>query len=505
MAEVFRSSVFAVKEETTEGTLITPVAGDFIAVREGSALSAALETLDSDELQNSIAAAKSFTGKESPSGTIIRYMKHSGSEGTAPEDKILYESCLGTETISTERDTVAGSTAGTATAAAVLNVDTGEGAEFAEGRAVLIKDGTNGYTIRNVKSVSTDALTLNFNLPGAPASGVNLGQSIHYRPASTDHPSFSAYHYQAGSSAAFYQAVAGCKTTSISMDLSANSLASVEFSVEGTQFFYNPITITSGSNDDIDFTDDAGTVQATLTAKTYNNPHDLAREVSNKMNAVASDTITVSYSDSAGTYTIASNGSTTFSLLWNSGAGNTAGAALGFSVAADDTGAFTYTSDSAISFDPPATPSYDDSDPIVVKNAQFLLGDFDDTTCRVASNVSFSISTPKTDVNSVCAESGIDSSIINSREATISATIAVAQYESTLFDKFINNNEVAVMFNAGTKTAGNWDAGKCINIYMPNASINALPVANQDGYVVYNLEAKAFVDSTNKDVHINFL
>jgi len=224
------------------------------------------------------------------------------------------------------------------------------------------------------------------------------------------------------------------------------------------------------------------------------------------MDALTTDNITVTYSDTTGKFTIASDG-VTLSLLWNTGTNTatTIGSDLGFTVSADDTGATSYTSDSAISFDPPATPSYDSTDAIVVKNAQLLIGDFDDTTCRVASNVSFSISTPKTDILSVCSESGIDSSVINSREATLSATIAVSVYESTLFDKFINNNEVAVMMNAGVKSSGNWTAGKCINIYMPNATITALPIANQDGYVVYNLEATAFVDSSNKDVHINFL
>jgi hypothetical protein len=47
MAEVYRSSVFAVKEETTEGTLIVPVAADFVPIREGFSFQGQLETIQS--------------------------------------------------------------------------------------------------------------------------------------------------------------------------------------------------------------------------------------------------------------------------------------------------------------------------------------------------------------------------------------------------------------------------------------------------------------------------
>ena len=61
------------------------------------------------------------------------------------------------------------------------------------------------------------------------------------------------------------------------------------------------------------------------------------------------------------------------------------------------------------------------------------------------------------------------------------------------------------MFNAGEKSGTNWTAGTIVNVYMANAAITAIPVVEQDGYVVYNIEAIGFVNSTNKDIHINFL
>jgi hypothetical protein len=83
--------------------------------------------------------------------------------------------------------------------------------------------------------------------------------------------------------------------------------------------------------------------------------------------------------------------------------------------------------------------------------------------------------------------------------------MALEQYEAGLFDKFINNTTTQIMVNAGRKSGTNWVAGTIVNVYMANASITAVPVVNQDGYCVFNIEATSFVNTTNKDVHINFL
>lgn len=509
MTEVYRSSLFAAKEETTEGTLQAESASDFVPIREGFTFQGNLEVVQSDELIDDIAPGKSFTAKETPVGSLPRYLRHSGVEGTAPEFSVMIKSAIGSQTTNgTEYNTASSSSAGTSSARAYLKMGSNQEDNYLEGQAVLIKDATNGYSIRNVYYVdsASNQLDLNFNLSAAPASGIGLGKAIHFRPQGTGHVTYSAYHYQASSSSAFKQAMAGARTTNMVLNFPANGLAEINFDFEGIQFYYNPITITA-STSYIDFTDDTGTFAAQLTQKVYNNPHDLAREVEAKMNDVAGDVITVTYSNTTGKYTIASDGGSTFSLLWNSGGNtaNTAATKLGFSAAADDTGAFTYTSDNALTYSPASAPTYDSQDSIMVKNSELLIGGFEDTTCRVASTATFTISTPKTDVPSICAESGIDSSITNSREVSFSSTIALARHDVGLFDKFINNTTTSIMFNTGTKSAGNWVAGTCVNVYMANAAITAHPIAEQDGYVVINLEARGFVSDNNKDIHINFL
>jgi hypothetical protein len=192
VAKQTRSAVFAIREESSEGTLIAiSSASQFTVLREGFSFQSGVETVDSDELVNDIGASESLVTRESPTASIPKYFKHSGVEGQAPDYSLMIKSAMGSQTTnSTEYNTVASSTAGTSAAAAVIKVDTGEGANFAKGQALLIKDGTNGYSIRNVASISSDDLTLNYNLGAAPASGVNLGKAIHFAPAATGHPTY---------------------------------------------------------------------------------------------------------------------------------------------------------------------------------------------------------------------------------------------------------------------------------------------------------------------------
>jgi hypothetical protein len=506
MAELQRASVFGIKEETTAGTLIElDSAGLFIPLRVGFSITPEIEELTSDEVVNDIGASKSLTGKENPSGVHGAYLKHSEVEGTAPETEVLYKSCFGSQTDNaTEYDTVAASTT------SVVKVDAAEGANFAVGQALLVKDGTNGYSIRNVASISTDDLTVNFNLANAPASGVNLGKANFFSPAASGHPSFSAWMYTANAGAV--QAIAGCRTSGITMTMAAGQQAEVEFSYTGSAYYFNPIIITS-ANKYLDITDDTGTVVATLTEQVYASPHDLADEIATKCTAASagsgSDTITCTYSNSTGKFTIVSDASP-FSILWKTGthgadnADDHVGTTIGFSDSADDSGAQTYTSDAAISFAAGYTASYDDADNIVVKDCELMIGSATENTCRKAATVGFEIATPTVDVESICASTGVSEKLINSREVTMTATLVLERYEAGLFDKYINNETTQVMMNIGPKSGGNWVAGKCVNIFMGNASITTHSIVGDD-FAQIELTAKGFVSSTKKDVYLSFI
>lgn len=510
MAEKTRSSVIGIKEETTEGSLIELAAGsEFTEIREGFTVQGSVDTVESDALVDDIGSSEPFTTKETPTSSISKYLKHSGVEGQAPDYAILIKSAMGTQTNnSTQYDTVSGSTAGTSAAAAVINVDSGEGDAHVEGQALLIKDGTNGYNIRNVKSISTDALTLNYNLANAPASGVNLGKAIHFSPSAEGHPTYSLHHYQSSAAtSSLHQAIAGCRTVNMSLNMPANDLASIDFDIEGIKFYYNPIVV-SASNNKIDFIDVSlgSELTATLTNKTYQSPKDLAAEVSTKMTAASTngDTITCTFDSTTGKYTIATDGAY-LDIDWATGTNNASAADTILGFAADVTGATTYTG-VASTYSTGLTPSFDSSKAFVVKNQELVIGNFVRNDCREANSFSVAISTPKTDVESFCAESGVSESVVLNREVTATATLIFQEHEVDEFDAMISNSTTSLMFNGGEKGSdGNWVPGKCINIWMPNAKITANTIADSDGLLVVELEAKGFVTTGDKDIHINFL
>ena len=507
-AQITRASVFAIKLETTEGTLLAPsAAGDFIPLRSGFEMTPNIETLDNDELVNDLGASKAYTGKQSPSGKHDIYMKHSETEGTAPEWALLLKTALGAQTDNgTEYDTIAGSDT------TKVVVDSGEGASFAVGQALLIKDIANGLReIRNVASISTDDLTHNFSTTNSPGVGVNLGKCIAFAPANSGHPTFSAWLYLANGGA--IQAMSGCRVTSVSIEFPTGQQATCSFSYEGNRFYFNPL-IVSDSNKYIDLTDGTGTVAATVATGIYESPIELATAIKTALDAASApsdaDTFTVTFSSSTGKFTIASDG-TVMSLLWKTGthgadnADDHIGTLIGFSDAADDTGALTYTADSALSYAAAYTPSYDNADSIIVKEAEIMIGDSTDNSCRKAQNVSITIDTPTVDVDSICAESGLLEKLPGSRTVSLSCSIVLEKHEAHLFDKFINNTTTQVMVNVGAKdNSGNWVEGKCVNVYFGNATISAFSVSAGD-YIVMNLEMKGFVDTNKKDVYINLV
>lgn len=490
-----RSSVLAVVKETTESTLKKPSAAtDYVALQDDFSMSPNFNLLENAELKNSLGKAKSITGAEAPTASLSHYIRHSGVEGQAPNYGVILEAALGAvSTASTEYDTVSGSTT------SVLKVNTGEGATFERGEIILCKDSTNGYRIRGLDSISGDDLTMGFQLPNAPASGVNLGKCVLYKPANSSHPTLSLWHYLGNGGA--LQALAGARVTSTSIDISAGELINATYSLEGTGYYFDPIEVATGANKivaDIG----AGDVSVAVPVGFYKTPHELSAAILTALQGALAGTYTVAYSNSTGKYTITKSAGT-LAIKWLTGT-DTIGATLGYT--ADDTGALTYTSDSAISYASPYTPSYDSSDPLAAKDNEVMLGTASDYVCFKASTVSVSIDTPKADILSVCSTSGIQGSIISSREVTISVTALIEQYDASKFEAFRSNTDTKFQYSFGTKSGGNWVAGKCGAVYVPTATISSFEIQDQDGLASLSLELKAFVNSSGEgEVYIGFV
>lgn len=498
MAEVTRSSRLAIMEETTEGTPVA-VSGatDFVALQDGFEINGENETIDNLELKGSIGATKKVVGVERSAFTMSHYLVHSGVEGQAPEYDLMLESLFGSETVQgTERTTTTGSSAGTASARAVVNLAAG-GSDYSLGKAMLIKDTTNGYSIRNVYSVSTNALTLAQNLANAPATGVTCGKHVNYSPADTGHKSLSCWLYR--SNGAAVELASGVKMAEGSIEITANENINMTFTGSGTNYYYNPIIITAGSNDALDF-NDGGAQSITIPAGIYT-PDNAASALQTAMDGVSSDNITVVYSDSTGKFTAASDGGT-FTVDWATTT-NTLGAAFGFT--ADDTGATSYVSDNALSLASPYTPSYDNAQPLVAKNMEVMFGGFNDITCFCAQSFTLNIANTKQDILCFCEETGIAGSLMTERAVTGNILFTLSKYDMDKFNRYKNSSETMITLNAGSKTGGNWDAGKCINVFLYRATLDTYIVGDTDGIVTISCDFSGYVENSEGEVYLNFL
>lgn len=488
-----------VVEETTGGTLKAPSAGtEAIALQPGFEATPNTDTQVNEELRASVGPSKPILGLERPTFSFSHYLRGHGTAGSTPDYHLLLKSLFGsTSTNSTERATTTGSTT------LLVELAAG-GTDFALGKAVLVKMST--YEIRPVHSVSTNQLTLGFTLNNAPGNTISTGKCINYTPANSGHPTLSFWLYRANE--ANIEAMAGGLVTEMSIDVDVGALINMSFTASGTKFFFDPIIIAS-TNKHIDITTDNVTDDAaTIAEGIYQTPHALATAIASAIAAAdPAETFTCTYSDTTGKFTIATSTSTVLSLLWQSGT-NTATSAkttLGFANT-DDTGATTYTSDTAQSFADAQTPALDSSDPLVAKDMEVLLGDASAYIRPCIQTMSINVSLDAADVECLTATSGVDSKTVRRRNSTIEATFLLTKYDAKIFDRFINNTETRFCFNFGPKSGGNWVAGKCGCIYVPQCTLSAVRVGEADGSVIFAVTISPYVDSSgNPEIYVNLL
>ena len=413
----YKSSVLAIKVESTEGTPVVPTSGaNAVALQEDFSMTPGIETQENNELRASIGKAKSIPGKETPSASLTHYLRHSGVEGQAPNFGPVLKSFFGTEVVAgTEYDTASGSTT------TVIAFPSGEGTNFQRGQGLLLKDSANGYRIRAIHSMSSDNATLGFKVPTAPASGVNTGKCVLYKPANTDHPSLTLWHYLGNGGGV--QMMAGARAVSLDIEVNAGELINFKSDFEGLSYYYDPIEITS-STKYLDFTDDDGTFAAIIAPGYYKTPKALASAISAAMDAANSgETHTCTYSDTTGRFTIISTG-TVLTLKWNTGSNtaNTIATKIGFSAAGDSSGTAAttgYTSATAQDYAFSYTASYDNADPLAAKYQEVMIGDQTDYACFGASTVNITGKLTRATLDSICAESGVEASLITADRKSV--------------------------------------------------------------------------------------
>lgn len=497
-----RSSVLALVPETTEGTPVAPAAAtQYTAMQGDLAIKPVFAVQENDEKRSSIGRGKVILGAEAPTVSFSHYIRHSGTEGAAPDYNDLLKALFGTETVnSTQRATTSGSGTSTIILAA-------GGSDFARGAGILLKDTTNGSRIRAVHSVSSNTLTLGFQVPVAPATGMNVGKCVYYSPASTGHQTLTLWHYMGNGGTT--EMVSGCRVTEMALDASAGELINANFSLEGIGYYQNPITATS-SKRYIDWENDDGTFAAAVAVKVYKSPHELAAAIQTAMNTASTgETHTVTYSNTTGKFTFTSTG-TLLSLLFLSGTNNANSIAtlIGFA-AADATGtaaATGYTSATAQSFASPYTPTLDSANALAAKYQEVMLGEVDDYVCFEASKVSVTVSNERAEIKSICAETGVSGSTITGREVKISLTALLNKYDTDAWERFRTNAETRFQFSFGEKTGSNWTPGKCGYIYAPTTTVTDFQITESDDLAVLEMELTCFVDeSGNGECYLGFL
>lgn len=488
-----RSSVLAVKVETTEGTPVPPAAAtDYFAIQDDFDITPQFDQLENAELRSSIGRAKSIIGAENPTVSLSHYLRHSGVEAQeADYGDLLYGAFGARATAGAEYDTASSSTQ------SLLKVGSGEADTFQRGEVLLIKDAANGYRIRAITAASGTDLTLGFQVPVAPASGVNLGRCVLYYPANSGHPSLTIWHYLGNGGAV--QMVTGCRVTELDVEATAGELLNASFSLEGLAYFLNCIQITSSTRY-IDWTDDDATYAATVPVGFYKDPHELADAIAAAMNAAAVQPYTVTYLDASGKFKIVGAG-TLLTLEWNTGANtaNSIASKIGFSTAADSsgTGAATgYTSPSAVSWASPYTPTLDSSDPLAVKGHEVMFGDQDDYLCADLSTVRFNVSNSRRITASICAESGRSGSQITERSVTVGGTFELQQHDVDKWRRFRAGVTTQLQYSHGIKVGGNWVPGKCGALFAPTFVITSFKITDDDGIATCEWEGEAFVEGS---------
>lgn len=498
-----RNSVLAVKVETTEGTPVAPAAAtDYVAIQENFGMQPSFNVLQNAELTPSLGKRQPILGSQKPTASGDHYVRHSGVEGQAPDYAPLLKGCIGSETAaSTEYALVSSSTV------SLLKFNTGIGANFQRGQGVLVKDPTNGFSIRVIDSVSGDNGNLSFNLPGAPASAVKTGKCVLYKPLQVGHPTLTFWHYVGNGGAV--QMMTGVRPTKFDIKGQAGGLINASMSFDGIAFYLNPVTITA-STKYLDFTDDSGTYAVAVATGTYQDPSDLAEALQAAMNASGTtQTYTVSYDSLTGHYTVVGTG-TLLSLLLLTGANHTNSIAtkIGFT-AADQTGASAtvgYTSSASPTLTSPYTPSLDSANPLAAKANEVFVGNGTDTVTFKASDITVSYANTRTEIKDVNAASGVSGSQFTGREVKVTLKALLLQYDTSKFTKFRENTSCRFQWNFGNKSGGAWIPGQCGYVYLPTASITSWKISNDNGLAMLEAEMTAFVDSSGSgEYYLGFL
>ena len=218
------------KHEVTAGLYVVPSSATdgYFEVSDGAAITASKEVLESDLISLYLGRAKGQHGMQDAGGSCAVEWKHSGTEGIEGNFAALIETALGAKSVAVaELVAIAGSTT------TVINVADETSLEV--GEFLLIKDATNGYSIRPIKSLATGAITVEPALLFAPPATTALGKCVLYKGANDSHKhgTFGLYHGNVNR-----ERVGGCLVESLSIKIETGQIIKAEFALKGLNADY---------------------------------------------------------------------------------------------------------------------------------------------------------------------------------------------------------------------------------------------------------------------------
>ena len=480
-------SLFAIVKQAKADTLDEATAANATAIQSGFSLEPSFNELESEELSGSIGASKGELGSEAPTASVSHYIRGSGEEGKEVDFSLMLEGALG--------DKVAPPAAGDeAMTAAGSDVDTVKVAADKEhlqrGACILVKDGANGFSVRNILSKAGTDLTLAQKLKNAPGAGVKLGRPTLYKPGD-NHPFFSLHLFRGNGG--LREAIKQAYLTEMSIEGAAGEYLNGSFSFAGSEYFFNPVFV--GASLAFDY--DGDTV--TLKEGVYKDPHQFAAMVQSELKAAGNGkSETCVYDDATGKYKLTFDADS--DIDFTSGGAH---AVLGMTAEDKGNAVQELVSDTAINLKASGELAYDSEGPQVLKDVELLIGGKDDIVCVNAASFTCSLTNTKVDSQDMCSPSGIGDSRISERVIETEVAGTLNQYDASKFKRFRDGESTLFTLNAGKKVGNNWVAGRGVNLCSLNTKISSHTIDDADGLAQISITLKSYVQGGLGEFYIN--
>jgi len=232
---VRNNSIFALKEESTEGTYAPPAATtDYLQALEGFSFKPSREVLDRSIITASPGREAPKMGVKASQASIPVEFRGSGVEGGDVDFSLLLKGALGTSRSASTTTT----TKAVGNTSTVLQIEDADISKFAVGDMVVVKK-SGQYEMRPISAVDTTigAATITFPFAldgGAPGASVVVSKFLTYLTAAVGHPHMSLSAYWANE---IRDSLIGGMVTSMALENWApGKLANWSFGLEGLSF-----------------------------------------------------------------------------------------------------------------------------------------------------------------------------------------------------------------------------------------------------------------------------